>query len=72
MTVDEANALLDSTQRLGRLCKVNKALTVAQAVEILKRAVNNPDPESSLVKDGVLDIALEYRVKQVHHNRVRV
>ena len=70
MTLEEANALLDSAPHPNRLCKVNKSITVAEAVEILKRAINSPS--TKLVKDGVLDPIAEYRVRQVSANRIRV
>jgi len=70
MTLQEANTLLDSAPVSNGPSRINKNLTQAQAVEIVRKGINGGP--RALAADGInLDPMMEKRVRQVTANRKR-
>lgn len=70
MTLQEANALLDAASISDKPSRLNKGITQAQAVEIVRKGINSGP--RALARDGVsLDEIMEKRVLQVTQNRKR-
>lgn len=70
MTLQEANALLDTAPLSDNPSRINKAITQAQAVEIVRKGIN-AGPRA-LAADGInLDPTMEKRVHQVTRNQSR-
>lgn len=67
MTLKEANQLLDQAPSDDKPCRCNKGLTRAQAVDIVRRGIN----DGRWGPDDILDPLMEKRVLQMHQNRVR-
>lgn len=70
MTLQEANALLDAAPVSDKPSRINKGITQAQAVEIVRKGINSGP--RALAADGInLDPLMEKRVHQVSRNQRR-
>jgi hypothetical protein len=70
MTLQEANELLDNCELSDKPSRINKSMTQAQAVEIVRKGINSGP--RALAPDGInLDPMMEKRVHQVTRNQVR-
>lgn len=70
MTLQEANTLLDSAPANDKPSRVNKGITQAQAVDIVRNGINSGP--RALAADGInLDPLMEKRVHQVARNQRR-
>ena len=70
MTLQEANALLDTAPTGDKPSRLNPGLTLTQAVEIVRKGINSGP--RALASDGInLDPLMEKRVYQVTRNRKR-
>lgn len=70
MTLEEANALLDNAPISDKPSRINKGITQAQAVDIVRKGINGGPRAFS--KDGInLDPIMEKRVHQVSRNQSR-
>jgi hypothetical protein len=68
MTLSEARSLLDAAPLGDSPSRINRQLTMTQAVDIVRRAIESP---KAIWPDGSLDPIFEKRVLQVSQNRKR-